>query len=86
MKDMNVDSGKRPANARRNIDEPETVSDAEDMDENEDQNMQDDDSDEPDYGSANDTLNSRYQTALKKSVPEDEDFSFARYVHKANLG
>jgi hypothetical protein len=88
MKDMNVGSGKKPSKARRNVDEPETVSDAEDADRDDDEIMQDDDddSDDADYEDSGDGLKSRYQQALKNTLPEDEDFSFARYVHKANIG
>lgn len=90
MKDMNVGPGKKPSKKpRRNADEPETVSDAEDADKDDDEIMQDDDddySDNPDYDDADDGLKSRYQQALKNTLPEDEDFSFARYVHKAKIG
>jgi len=88
MKDMNVGPGKKPSKARRNVDEPETVSDAEDADENDDEIMQEDDedSDDADYEGADDGLKSRYQQTLKNTLPDDEDFSFARYVHKANIG
>jgi hypothetical protein len=91
MKDMNVGPSKnKPAKARRNPDEAETVSDAEDA-ENEggddDHMMQDDEDDsDADYEDAGEGLKSRYSQALRDTQPNDEDFSFARYMHKANIG
>lgn len=85
MKDMNVGQSKNAGKAGRSAEKPDTASDAEDM-ENEDEFMQDeDDSDDADYDASN-TQASTYQQGLKSSLPADEDFSFARYVHKANLG
>jgi GPN-loop GTPase len=87
MKDMKV-GGSSKVKARRK-DQVETVSDAEDMDEDDaaadDVDESDEDIDDPDSG-----LERRYQQALRDSRggdgPSDGDFSFARYVHKASLG
>lgn len=85
MKDMNVGQSKNAGKSGRSAEKPETASDAEDM-ENEDYDMQDeDDSDDADYDASN-TQPSAHQQDFKNSIPTDEDFSFARYVHKANLG
>lgn len=92
MKDMNVGpSGKKPSKkAPRNPNEAETVSDAEEAenDEEEDEIMQDEDEEDSDadHEDAEDDYKSRYQQALRETRPEDEDFSFARYMHKANIG
>lgn len=87
MKDMNV-SGPGKKVTKKPQEEPETVSDAEDMDE-EDENvdMDDEEDDDPEGQS----LEQRYQQAMRDSRgdeggPSGEDFSFARYMHKANLG
>jgi hypothetical protein len=49
--------------------------------------MQDDEDDsDADYEDAGDGLKSRYSQALRDTQPQDEDFSFARYMHKANIG
>jgi GTPase SAR1 family protein len=87
MKDMKVGgAGKKP----RRKEQPETVSDAEDMDEEEgtmaDSDDSNEDMDDPEGG-----LERRYQEALKESRgeeggPSGDDFSFARYMHKARLG
>ncbi|KAL5337931.1 hypothetical protein BJX70DRAFT_368067 [Aspergillus crustosus] len=89
MKDMNV-SGSRTRN-----DEPETVSEAEE--EAEDKaaavgkayDLESDDSDDEGVPPAGDDqgLSQRYQSALggSNAGPSNEDFSFARYLHKSNL-
>ncbi|KAL1599797.1 hypothetical protein SLS60_007602 [Paraconiothyrium brasiliense] len=82
MRDMNVGgTGKG-----KKKDDPETVSDVED---NSDEGMQvdDEDSEDEDYDNPEQGLKARYQQALNDTAgPSAEDFSFARYVHKANLG
>lgn len=90
MKDMKVGGASKTKKTRRK-EEPETVSDAEDMDEEtmaveDDDDDSDEDIDDPDSG-----LEKRYQEALRDSRgneggPSGDDFSFARYMHKANLG
>lgn len=88
MKDMKVGAGKPKKQSQK--EQPETVSDAEDMDEEAVPMYGDDDSDE-DLDDVEDGLENRYQQALKDSrgeegAPSGDDFSFARYMHKANLG
>ncbi|KAF2189422.1 hypothetical protein K469DRAFT_700604 [Zopfia rhizophila CBS 207.26] len=88
MKDMKV-GGTSKAKKRPRMEEPETVSDAEDMDE-EGMELDDDDSEDEDTN-ADTGLEKRYKQALRDSRgdeggPSGDDFSFARYMHKANLG
>ena len=92
MKDMRV-GGASKKKAKKQKEEPETVSDAEDMDEDDEDDAMavddDDDSDEDEDPSS--TLEGRYQQALQdsrddKAGPSGDDFSFARYLHKANMG
>ena len=98
LKDMNV-SGSQKGKEKKGAtkDEPETVSDAEDMEEEEQEGMMlDDDEDDDDDDDDEDEdmesgLEQRYQQALKdnrggEGGPSGDDFSFARYMHKANLG
>ena len=95
LKDMNVSGsqkGKEKKGATKN--EPETVSDAEDMEEEEQEGMMlddDEDDDEDEDEDMESGLEQRYQQALKdnrggEGGPSGDDFSFARYMHKANLG
>lgn len=86
MRDMRVGGSSKVKSKRK--EEPETVSDAEDMDEDAmgvDEDASDEDIDDPDSG-----LEKRYKQALQDSRgdegPSGDDFSFARYMHKANLG
>ena len=95
LKDMNV-SGSQKGKGKMGAtkDEPETVSDAEDMEEEEQEGMMldDDENDDDDEGEDMESgLEQRYQQALKdnrggEGGPSGDDFSFARYMHKANLG
>ena len=96
LKDMNV-SGSQKGKEKKGAtkDEPETVSDAEEMEEEEQEGMVlDDDEDDNDDDEDEDMesgLEQRYQQALKdnrggEGGPSGDDFSFARYMHKANLG
>ncbi|KAL4881988.1 hypothetical protein BJY04DRAFT_187802 [Aspergillus karnatakaensis] len=87
MKDMNVSSSRK--------DEPETVSEAEEEEDDKAAqvgkayDLESDDSDDENVPPAGDDagLSQRYQNALADSTagPSDEDFSFARYLHKSNL-
>ncbi|KAF2813534.1 uncharacterized protein BDZ99DRAFT_343616, partial [Mytilinidion resinicola] len=85
MKDMNV-TGPKPRS--KPSEEPETVSDAEDLDDEEQEvEMNDDDDDE----TQEDGLEQRYKQAIRDSHgdeggPSGDDFSFARYMHKASIG
>jgi hypothetical protein len=84
MKDMKVGgAGTKPKPRPKSTkEEPETVSDVEDTDEDEmDYNDPDDeiDSDDPESG-----LTSRYQEAMRDNG--DEDGSFARYMQAAKFG
>lgn len=98
LKDMNV-SGSQKGKEKKGAtkDEPETVSDAEDMEEEEQDGMMldddenDDDDDDDEDEDMESGLEQRYQQALKdnrgsEGGPSGDDFSFARYMHKANLG
>ena len=95
LKDMNV-SGSQKGKEKKGAtkDEPETVSDAEDMEEEEQEGMMLDDDEDDDDDEDEDMesgLEQRYQQALKdnrggEGGPSGDDFSFARYMHKANLG
>ncbi|KAF2266800.1 hypothetical protein CC78DRAFT_542101 [Lojkania enalia] len=87
MKDMKVGDTRKPKDSRKEA--AETVSDAEDMD-NEEMALDEFDSDE-DVEDADGGLEQRYQAALRDSRggeggPSGDDFSFARYMHKANIG
>ncbi|KAF2496414.1 hypothetical protein BU16DRAFT_377115 [Lophium mytilinum] len=85
MKDMNV-TGPKPTS--KPGEEPETVSDAEDLDdEDQEVEMNDDDDDETQESG----LEERYKQAMRDSHgdeggPSGDDFSFARYMHKASIG
>lgn len=84
MKDMNVSGPGRKAQA--NAEEAETVSDAEDMENEEGMEAEDDDDE-----AQGETLEQRYRQAMKDSHgneggPSGDDFSFARYMRKANIG
>lgn len=98
LKDMNV-SGSQKGKEKKGAtkDEPETVSDAEEMEEEEQEGMvldddeDDDDDDDDEDEDMESGLEQRYQQALKdnrdgEGGPSGDDFSFARYMHKANLG
>ncbi|KAL4913686.1 hypothetical protein BDW62DRAFT_192119 [Aspergillus aurantiobrunneus] len=89
MKDMNLSS------SRKAKDEPETVSEAEEEAEDEAAAIgraygpaeSDDSGDENAPAGDDEGLSARYQSALADSNagPSDQDFSFARYLHKSNL-
>ncbi|OCK88462.1 uncharacterized protein K441DRAFT_588904 [Cenococcum geophilum 1.58] len=95
LKDMNV-SGSQKGKEKKGAtkDEPETVSDAEEMEEEDQEGMvldDDEDDDDDDDEDMESGLEQRYQQALKdnrggEGGPSGDDFSFARYMHKANLG
>jgi hypothetical protein len=90
MKDMKV-SGQGPKRKGPKKDEPETVSDAENETEDEGMGYGDVDEEDDEDADMEDTLQTRYQQALKDSRgneggPSGEDFSFARYVNKPKLG
>jgi len=94
LKDMNV-SGSQKGKEKKGAtkDEPETVSDVEDMEEEQEGMMLDDDEDDDENEDEDmeSGLEQRYQQALKdnrggEGGPSGDDFSFARYMHKANLG
>jgi GTPase SAR1 family protein len=89
MKDMKVGGSVKKSKGPKK-EEPETVSDAEDFDEDgagamalDSDDEEDEDMDDPEAG-----LKKRYQEALRdnNAGPSGDDFSFARYMHKANLG
>ncbi|KAL2841784.1 hypothetical protein BJX68DRAFT_169111 [Aspergillus pseudodeflectus] len=92
MKDMNLSSSRQT----KGKDEPETVSEAEEEEEERTAAVgkaydleSDDSDDESNVPRAGDDegLSQRYQSALAGSNAgqSDEDFSFARYLHKSNL-
>lgn len=86
MKDMKVGGGKTKVKPRK--EESETVSDVEDE---EAMAMDDDDDSDEDIDDAEGGYEKRYQQALKDSRgeeggPSGDDFSFVRYMHKANIG
>ncbi|CAI6257226.1 unnamed protein product [Periconia digitata] len=91
MKDMNVAPSSTKAGKQPAKDEPETVSDAENDDEDDETGMQvdgddyDSQEDDREYEGPNnnDSLAKRYMEASKIS---DEDMSFARYVQRSNIG
>lgn len=90
MKDMKVGgAGAKPKPKKTGPwkEEPETVSDAEDgNDEDEMYNGYDYDEDE-DEDDPDNSLRQRYQDALKNSgASQDEDMSFTKYLHTANVG
>ena len=85
--------------ARRKKEEPETISDLEDADEAEDgagaaeeggmvSPDEDDDAEDEDADADEGGLAARYKRALRDTGggPSEEDFSFAKYLHKANIG
>lgn len=89
MKDMKVGASKKTTPRRKA--EPETVSDAEDDDGGAMAVDDDDDDSDDNVDESSGGLEGRYQQALRDSRgdegdPLGEDFSFARYMHKANLG
>lgn len=91
MKDMKVGgAGTKPKKAPRK-EEPETVSDAEDMDDDEDDHhanrFDDDDFDsDEDAMDPESNLKQRYSQALRDSgAPSGEDMSFAKYVQTAKF-
>lgn len=93
MKDMNVSGSSKSMRKAPPKEEPETVSDAEDMEDDEEGGMMlDDDEDEgEDIDDQESSLDHRYRKALKdnrgdEGGPSGDDFSFMRYMHKANLG
>ncbi|PSN59736.1 hypothetical protein BS50DRAFT_682048 [Corynespora cassiicola Philippines] len=84
MKDMKVGGASKGKGTPKGA--AETVSDAEDADE--DAGMDDYDSDE-EIDDADGGLEKRYQQALKENSgpsASGDDFSFARMLHKSNLG
>ena len=90
MKDMKVGgAGTKPKRAPRK-EEPETVSDAEDMDDDDEDhaaNDFDDDFDsEEDAMDPDSNLKQRYSNALRDSGgPSNDDMSFAKYVQTAKF-
>ncbi|KAL6703989.1 hypothetical protein ACN47E_008840 [Coniothyrium glycines] len=87
MKDMRVGGAGTKPKSRRTMEEPQTVSDAENSDEgamieHDDLiNDEDHDSDDAEHG-----LKQRYQQAIRDSnAVQDEDMSFARYVQRAKF-
>jgi GPN-loop GTPase len=94
LADLNVGSttmgqnvGSRSGPPKR--EEPETISDAEEDDNDEDQGMVSPDDDEDDIDDDKDGgFKARYEKALQDSggAPSSEDFSFAKYLHKSNIG
>ncbi|KAJ4380640.1 hypothetical protein N0V86_003999 [Didymella sp. IMI 355093] len=90
MKDMKVGgAGTKPKKTQRK-EEPETVSDAEDMDDDDNEhpaNDFDDDFDsEEDAMDPDSNLKARYSQALRDSgAPSGEDMSFAKYVQTAKF-
>lgn len=84
MKDMRVGGAGTKPKSRPQKEEPETVSDVEDTDSDDAmdgyQAHEDDDSD-PEQD-----LQSRYQQALRDNSAQDDDMSFTRYMHTANIG
>lgn len=94
LKDMNVSGSQKGKEKGATKDEPETVSDAEEMEEEEQEGMvldDDEDDDDDEDEDMESGLEQRYQQALKNNRggeggPSGDDFSFARYMHKANLG
>jgi GTPase SAR1 family protein len=88
MKDMKVGgAGTKPKSSRTHNkkEEPETVSDVEDTDE--DEMDYHDPEDEVDSDDPENNLKSRYQQALRDTgAGQDEDMSFARYMQAAKFG
>jgi GPN-loop GTPase len=90
MKDMKVGgAGTKPKRTPRK-EEPETVSDAEDMEddggENPANNFDDDFDSEEDAMDPDSNLKARYSQALRDSgAPSGEDMSFAKYVQTAKF-
>lgn len=86
MKDMKVGGAGNKATLRLQKDDPETVSDAEDIDEDdqdEDLDYEDDlDSDDPEQG-----LQQRYRDTIRdhSTKAPDDDMSFARYIQAAKF-
>ncbi|KAF2094584.1 putative GTPase npa3 [Rhizodiscina lignyota] len=87
LKDMNVSTASSSKQTKPPKAEPETISDMEDEDDDDDDGDLVD-PDEEDDDEEKDGLTQRYQQALKdsESNPHGDDFSFARYMHKANIG
>jgi len=94
LADLNMER-KAPGKAtpKPKTEEPETVSDMEDAEDSDDEQNSEDgalvDHDE-DFIDADDDedggLKQRYQQAVKDDGPTGEDFSFAKYIHSANVG
>ena len=85
LSDLNIESSK----GRLKPEEPETISDLEDLEEDsEGQGMISPDEDEDDDDNADDTLKKRYKEALKDDAdkPSAEDSGFANYIRTANIG
>ncbi|EON61456.1 hypothetical protein W97_00671 [Coniosporium apollinis CBS 100218] len=88
MKDMAVGGSKKRSGQKE---EPETISDLEDEDEDDagGEMLEPDDVD-PDAEDTDDKisgLQDRYKTAMKgQGGPTEDDYSFARYVRSANVG
>jgi GTPase SAR1 family protein len=90
MKDMNVGGAQKKPNKGQRKEEPETVSDAEDFDEENNGIVGDPDSDD-ELPDADGGLESRYEAALRdnrgeQGGPTGDDYSFARYMAQANIG
>jgi len=85
MKDMGVDAKPKKA-AGKQKDEPETVSDAEQMSsEDEDAGIVDPDDYEGEDEEAEVGLKARYEDALRDGAMDPKDASFAKYVAAASL-
>lgn len=86
LSDLNIENA---AKRRPREQEPETISDLEDVDEDEDgQGMVSPDEDDDEDHNADDGLSKRYQQALKDSAdePSAEDKTFANYIRSTNIG
>lgn len=91
LKDMNVSASSSSKRTKPPKEEPETISDLEGEDEDDDDDgelVEPDEDDQEGDDEQNAGLTRRYQQALQDSEgkPEGDDFSFARYVHNANIG
>ena len=86
MKDMKVGGAGTKPSTRRNKEEPETVSEAEDTDGDDAMHEHLDYEDEMDSDDPENGLRQRYQQALRDTGnTQDEDMSFARYTQMAKF-
>ncbi|KAF1984723.1 putative ATP binding protein [Aulographum hederae CBS 113979] len=87
MKDLNMENKNKAKGPQGKApkEEPETISDMEDDDDDEQGLVDPDGADDDDQEPA-DGLKQRYERALQDGNPSEEDFSFAKYLHKANVG